>query len=133
MKSITNFLKLFFLIAFAILSMNISAEEVEKGITRTTITTVDSPENKQITIVQKVHFKPNALMPAHTHPGVEVLCICNGELKLTANGSEKVYKMHDCAINPVGISHSGKSGAKGLDMIATYIVNRGEPIIKLSH
>ena len=110
-----------------------SAQDTGKNITRIVVATVDSPENKTITIVDKVHFQPNTSLAAHTHPGLEVLCIVNGQLTLTANKSDKVYKSNDCIANPAGMIHSGKSGPNGVDIIATYVINRGELIINFKN
>lgn len=110
-----------------------SAQDTGKNITRIVVASVDSPENKTVTIVEKVHFQPNTSLAAHTHPGLEVLCIVNGQLTLTANKSDKVYKSNDCAVNPAGMIHIGKSGPNGADIIATYVINRGEPMINFKN
>ena len=81
----------------------------------------------------RVEFDPGYVAPRHTHFGEEIIYVLEGELEYTVEGQgTKVYKAGDALTVPYGAIHSVKNvgTSKGAEL-ATYIVEKGKPIITL--
>ena len=81
----------------------------------------------------RVEFDPGYVAPRHTHFGEEIIYVLEGELEYTVEGQgTKVYKAGDALTVPYGAIHSVKNVGTGKGAeLATYIVEKGKPIITL--
>ena len=81
----------------------------------------------------RVEFDPGYVAPRHTHFGEEIIYVLEGELEYTVEGQPtKVYKAGEALTVPYGTVHSVKNvgSGKGAEL-ATYVVEKGKPIITL--
>jgi len=82
----------------------------------------------------RIDFAPGAAFGMHTHPGEEVIYVLEGTLEYEVEGKPaKVLKAGDVLFIPAGVKHAAKNVGKteGKEL-ATYIVEKGKPIVVLS-
>jgi quercetin dioxygenase-like cupin family protein len=81
----------------------------------------------------RVDFDPGYVAPKHTHPGEEIIYVIEGTLEYYVEGRPPTtYKAGDVLIVPYGIVHSVKNvGNSNGAELATYIVEKGKPLITL--
>jgi len=82
----------------------------------------------------RVDFGPGASFPKHTHPGVEVAYVLSGTVEYQLGDQPPVVpKTGDALYIPAGTPHSAKSvGNAAAAELATYIVEKGKPVVVLS-
>ena len=81
----------------------------------------------------RVDFDPGYTSPLHTHPGEEVIYVIEGTIEYQVQGQPtKTYKAGEVLIVPYGTPHLAKNvGANNAAELATYIVEKGKPLITL--
>jgi len=84
-------------------------------------------------IQTRVDFDPGFIAPRHRHPGEEVIYVLEGTLEYRLEGqTPKVYEAGDVLMVPAGVVHSVKNIGSGNGAeLATYIVEKGKPLITL--
>jgi quercetin dioxygenase-like cupin family protein len=98
-------------------------------IKRTALQKIDFPGDKMTTALVLVEVIPDGLVARHTHPGVEMLYLLEGNVDLTIDGQPtKHLKPGDSAVTVEGVAHVGKAGPNGAKLIATYVVEKDKPI-----
>jgi len=99
-----------------------------QGIKRTPLQDIKYPAGHHIvTVVAEIG--PNQLAGRHTHPGVDTGYVLDGEATLIIEGqADKELKTGDSYAVPAGIPHDVKTGAKGLKLLAIYVVEDGKPV-----
>ncbi len=99
-----------------------------QGIKRTPLQDIKYPAGHHIvTVVAEIG--PNQLAGRHTHPGVDTGYVLDGEATLIVEGqADKELKAGDSYAVPAGIPHDVKTGAKGLKLLAIYVVEDGKPV-----
>jgi len=99
-----------------------------QGIKRTPLQDIKYPAGHHIvTVVAEIG--PNQLAGRHTHPGVDTGYVLDGEATLIIEGqADKELKAGDSYAVPAGIPHDVKTGAKGLKLLAIYVVEDGKPV-----
>ena len=72
-------------------------------------------------------------MPRHTHPGEEVIYVLEGTIEYQVEGKgTATYKAGEVLMVPAGTPHAAKNVGKGnAAELATYIVEKGKPLITL--
>jgi quercetin dioxygenase-like cupin family protein len=82
----------------------------------------------------RVDFGPGAAFPKHTHPGVEVAYVLSGTVEYQLGDQPPVVlKAGDALYIPAGTPHSAKSlGNAAAAELATYVVEKGKPVLVLS-
>ena len=89
---------------------------------------IDFPGNNS-TILMAIEVAPNALVPRHTHPGVEVGYVLEGEAELIMDGMFALHlKAGDSFQIPAGVPHSIKNGGKLSKTISTFVVDKDKPL-----
>jgi quercetin dioxygenase-like cupin family protein len=85
-------------------------------------------------VQSRIDIKPGITAPRHSHPGEEVIYILKGMLEYQLDGQPaKIYKPGDVLFIPAGVIHSAKNIGKGNGAeLATYIVEKGKPILVLA-
>ncbi|MNT59037.1 Cupin domain protein [compost metagenome] len=71
--------------------------------------------------------------PKHSHPGVEVAYVIEGTFEYQLEGRPPVtLKAGESLYIPAGTPHVAKNlGESKASELATYIVKKGEPLLKL--
>ena len=68
----------------------------------------------------------------HTHPGEEIIYVLEGTLEYQIDGKPVTVKPGDVLFVPAGTVHSVKNIGSGNGAeLATYIVEKGKPLITL--
>ena len=86
------------------------------------------------TIQAIVDIAPGQLAPRHSHPGEEIIYVLEGELEYALDGKAPVtLKAGDVLFIPYGVIHSAKNVGTGRGAeLATYVVEKGKPLITLA-
>ena len=80
----------------------------------------------------RVDFEPGVGFPAHSHPGVEVAYVLEGTIEYELEGRTVTLKAGEALYIPAGVVHAAKNPGKLLGAeLATYIVEKGKPIVVL--
>jgi quercetin dioxygenase-like cupin family protein len=98
-------------------------------IKRTPLQKFDVPGTNYETVIGIAEVVPNVSIGRHTHPGPESGYVLEGEMTLIIDGQPPLpLKAGDSyRIPPVAV-HDAKSGAHGVKVIATYVVEKGKPL-----
>jgi len=82
----------------------------------------------------RVDIDPGVTAPRHKHPGEEIIYVLEGSLQYTIDGRAPVtLKAGDVYFIPAGAVHSAKSVGTGVGSeLATYIVEKGKPLLELA-
>ena len=81
----------------------------------------------------RVDFDPGYVAPRHTHPGEEMIYVIEGTLQYQIEGQpDATVKPGDVLFVPAGAIHSVKNIGSGNGAeLATYVVEKGKPLISL--
>jgi quercetin dioxygenase-like cupin family protein len=81
----------------------------------------------------RVDFAPGYVAPRHTHPGEEIIYVLEGTLEYQIGGNPPVtVQAGDVLFVPAGTIHAAKNVGSGDGAeLATYIVEKGKPLITL--
>ena len=81
-----------------------------------------------------VELEPGTMAPGHSHPGEELIYVFEGTWEYTLDGKPPVtLKAGDVLFIPAGTIHSARNvGTSRGKELATYIVEKGKPLITLA-
>jgi quercetin dioxygenase-like cupin family protein len=89
----------------------------------------DVPGTDYETVIGIAEIAPNVSIGRHTHPGPESGYLLEGSFELLIDGQAprrlaagESYKV------PGGVIHDARTGAEGARVIATYVVEKGQPL-----
>ncbi|ACI55604.1 Cupin 2 conserved barrel domain protein [Rhizobium leguminosarum bv. trifolii WSM2304] len=90
---------------------------------------IDVPGHEAVQV--RVDFAPGVLASNHSHPGEEIAFVLDGTLEYRLEGREPVtLKAGQSLFIPSGVVHSAKNVGSGkASELATYIVQKGEPLV----
>ena len=82
----------------------------------------------------RVDFDPGVAFGKHSHPGVEVAYVLEGTLEYQLEGQSPVtLKAGEALFIPAGTIHAAKNvGTGNAAELATYIVEKGKPLVALA-
>ena len=82
----------------------------------------------------RVDFAPGVAFPPHGHPGEEIAYVIEGLLEYQLEGQPPVtLKAGDVLFIPAGKIHAAKNvGSGNAGELATYIVEKGKPLVVLA-
>jgi quercetin dioxygenase-like cupin family protein len=82
----------------------------------------------------RVELAPGVAFPKHSHPGEEIIYVLEGSLEYEVEGKPPVtLKAGDVLFIPAGTIHSAKNVGSGNGAeLATYIVDKGKPLVVLA-
>jgi len=105
----------------------------QPGTRRTELQRHDISAPGREVIQVRVDFDPGYVAPRHTHPGEEIIYVIEGTLEYYVEGRPPTTcKAGDVLIVPYGTVHSVKNIGSGNGAeLATYVVEKGKPLIKL--
>jgi quercetin dioxygenase-like cupin family protein len=122
--------------AFAVLACTIPvvaqqtpAAAGNESIKRTPLQRFDVPGTAYETVIGMAEIAPNVSIGRHTHPGPESGYIIEGGFELLIDGeSPRQLKVGDSYKVPPRTPHDAKTGSAGAKVIATYVVEKGQPL-----
>ena len=81
----------------------------------------------------RVDFAPGVAFPPHSHPGEEIVYVIEGLLEYQVDGKPPVtLKAGEVLFVPAGTVHAAKNvGSSNAAELATYIVEKGKPLVVL--
>jgi quercetin dioxygenase-like cupin family protein len=81
-----------------------------------------------------VELEPGTTAPRHSHPGEEIIYVLEGTWKYTLDGQPPVIvKAGEVLFIPAGTIHSARIVGTGRGReLATYIVEKGQPLLMLA-
>jgi len=82
-----------------------------------------------------VELEPGTTAPRHSHPGEEIIYVLEGTWEYTLEGKAPlIVKAGEGLFIPAGTIHSARNVGTGRGReLATYIVEKGKPLITLSN
>ena len=83
----------------------------------------------------RVEIDPGVTALRHTHPGEEIIYVLEGTLEYEVEGMAPVtLKAGDVLFIPYGKIHSAKNvGSITAAELATYVVEKGKPLLRLAN
>lgn len=104
------------------------------GIGRTDVLRSDLSTPGHEAIQARVDFAPAAAFPRHSHPGEEIAYVLEGTMEYQLDGKPPVtLKAGEALFIPAGVVHSAKNVGSGqASELATYVVEKGKPVLVLS-
>ena len=120
------------LVAGALLAP-LGAAAQQNGVTRADLQRHDLSAQGREAIQVRVDLAPGVAFGKHTHPGEEVIYVLEGQLEYQIEDKPPVtLKAGDVLFIPAGTVHSAKNtGSKKGAELATYIVEKGKPLLTL--
>ena len=109
------------------------AQAQQPGIKRTDLQRHDLSVPGREVVQVRVELAPGVSFPKHTHPGEEIIYVLEGTLEYAVEGQPPVtLKADDVLFIPAGTPHAAKNVGRGnAAELATYIVERGKPLLTL--
>ena len=99
------------------------------NIKRTPLQTFDVPGTNYQTVIGIAEIVPNVSIGRHTHPGPESGYMLEGEFILIVEGQPELkVKAGESYKIPAKTIHDAKTGPSGAKVIATYVVEKGQPL-----
>ena len=110
-----------------------SAQTKPNGITRTELQRHDMSTSGTEMVQAHIDFEPGTAFGNHKHPGEEIIYVLEGELEYIVEGKTPVIlKAGEVLFVPAGTIHSAKNvGNVKASELATYIVEKGKPLVEL--
>jgi quercetin dioxygenase-like cupin family protein len=94
--------------------------------TRTILQQTDAPDSKYTVILAVTEIAPKMLAARHTHPGVEISYVLEGECDFNIEGiGKKHLKAGDSFRLESGVKHSVQNGAGTTKILAVYTIPKG--------
>jgi quercetin dioxygenase-like cupin family protein len=104
------------------------------GLWRTDLQQHDLSVPGREVVQQRVEIGPEATPVKHTHPGEEIIYILEGSLEYQLEGQPtRTCNAGDALTVPAGVVHAVRNvGSGNAAELATYIVEKGKPVIALA-
>jgi quercetin dioxygenase-like cupin family protein len=110
------------------------AQAQQPGLKRTDLQQHDLSIPGREVVQVRVDIAPGVLAPNHSHPGEEIVYVIEGLLEYQLEGKSPVtLKAGEVLFIPAGTIHSAKNvGSVNAAELATYIVEKGKPLVTLA-
>ena len=97
---------------------------------RTVVGKVEVPGSNYEAVTATVEIAPGFKAGRHLHPGVVFALVTEGEFWLALDGQpEKTYKAGEQLTLPLkGVHNEGAVGSVPVKLIATYVIEKGQPL-----
>jgi quercetin dioxygenase-like cupin family protein len=105
----------------------------QPGVKRTDLQRHDLSVPGREVIQVRVDLDPGVAFPRHRHPGEEIIYVLEGSLEYEVEGRPPItLKAGDVLFIPAGTIHAAKNVGSGNGAeLATYIVEKGKPLVEL--
>jgi quercetin dioxygenase-like cupin family protein len=108
------------------------ASAQQAGTKRTDLQRHDLSAPGREVIQVRVDFDPGYVAPMHTHPGEEIIYVIEGTLEYEIGGKKSRVKAGDVLFVPAETPHTATNiGSDNAAELATYVVEKGKPLITL--
>lgn len=98
-------------------------------IKRTPLQRFEVPGTLYETVIGIAEIAPRVAIGRHTHPGPESGYVMSGSFELLIDGqAPRLLKAGDSYQVPPGAVHDAKAGPEGAKVLATYVVQKGQPL-----
>jgi quercetin dioxygenase-like cupin family protein len=103
------------------------------GLWRTDLQQQDLSVSGHEVVQARVDIGPEAPLVKHTHPGEEIIYILEGSLEYQLEGQPpRTCNAGDALTVPAGVVHAVRNvGSGNAAELATYVVEKGKPLISL--
>ena len=120
------------LIAGSVLALHVVKAQ-QAGVNRTDLQRHDLSIPGREAVQVRVDIGPGTIFPKHKHPGEEIIYVLEGSLKYEVEGKPPVtLKAGDVLFIPAGAIHSASNAGSGSAAeLATYVVEKGKPLLVL--
>lgn len=104
------------------------------GVTRIDLLRRDLSAPEREIIQARINLAPETTAPRHSHPGEELVYVIEGAIEYQLDGQPPVtLKVGQVLFIPAGAVHAAKNVGDGpAAELATYIVEKGKPLIVLA-
>ncbi len=118
------------LLGGAALAQQQAAPVAPSPVKRTVVGKVEVPGSNYEAVTATVEIAPGFKAGRHLHPGVVFALVTEGEFWLALDGQpEKTYKAGEQLTLPLkGIHNEGAAGSTPVKLIATYVIEKGQPL-----
>jgi quercetin dioxygenase-like cupin family protein len=97
--------------------------------TRTILQQTDVPGSNYTVILAVTEIAPNMVAARHTHPGVEVSYVLQGEGDFIVEGKGKMHVRAGQSFRlEAGVKHSVQNGAGPMKILAVYTIPKGAQV-----
>ena len=101
----------------------------QQALVRQPLQKSEFPGDQWATYTTLLTVAPGAPIPRHTHPGIEMIYMIEGETTLIVDGQpERTLKAGDSVTVPAGVPHGGKNGDRPSKIITTHVVDKAKPL-----
>ena len=115
----------------SVLALHVTLAQ-EAGTKRTDLQRHDLSAPGREVVQVRVDFDSGYVAPMHTHPGEEIIYVIEGTLEYEIGGKKSKVKAGDVLFVPAGTPHTATNIGSGNGAeLATYIVEKGKPLITL--
>jgi quercetin dioxygenase-like cupin family protein len=129
MASRGNFVVCAICAAGGVLAAQVGVSAQAPGFTRTVLNRIEYPGDTFVTIQVLVEIDPNALVPRHTHPGVESGYILEGGGTFGMKGQpDRPVSAGDAFQVPYQVPHLLKNGSNKTRVLSVYVVEKDKPL-----
>ena len=110
-----------------------AARAQQPGIKRTDLQRHDLSVPGREAVQVRVDFDPGAAFGKHRHPGEEIIYVIEGSLEYEVEGKPPMtLKAGEVLFISAGTIHAAKNvGSGNAAEIATYVVEKGKPLVEL--
>ncbi|MEA2729993.1 MAG: hypothetical protein QOF70_4468, partial [Acetobacteraceae bacterium] len=103
--------------------------QAKPGFSRNVLQKTEYPGDKYVCVLVEVDIDPNAVVPRHTHPGIESGYLISGSSTLSVKGQpDRIIKAGDGFQIQPETPHSVRNGPERSRVVATYIVEKDKPL-----
>jgi quercetin dioxygenase-like cupin family protein len=104
------------------------------GLWRTDLQQHDLSIPGHVVVQDRVDIGPEAPAVKHTHPGEEIIYVLEGSLEYQIEGQPtRTCNAGDALTVPAGVVHAVRNAGNGnAAELATYVVEKGKPVIMLT-
>jgi quercetin dioxygenase-like cupin family protein len=105
----------------------------QPGVKRTDLQRHDLSVPGREVIQVRVDLDPGVAFSRHRHPGEEIIYVLEGSLEYEVEGKPPItLKAGDVLFIPAGTIHAAKNVGSGNGAeLATYVVEKGKPLVEL--
>jgi quercetin dioxygenase-like cupin family protein len=119
--------RIFVLSSFALLLA--AAATADEPVKRNLLERSEMAGTNLVAVLARVEAAADAMLPRHTHPGVEITTCVSGEMDLLIDGQPPRHIVAGEHFQvPPGVPHAAKFGAVPAVLIASFVVDKDKPL-----
>lgn len=89
---------------------------------------LEFPGDRYVSILMRVEILPGEFVARHTHPGLELTYVLDGEITIMVDGRpDRLLHAGDSFQVPAGVPHSMQTGISTAHAVATYVLEKDKP------